>query len=792
MYSLNSFPRQKLSFKKKGEKWRKDVVDWADTNTLSGDSPIRKSIRHKSINYGLIAGELDMEDLTMILNPENIEGGFIPEKIQHYPILNSKLNVLRGEEIKRRFDYRLVITNPNAISEMEEAKKEAIFSDLQSLITETSQSEEEFNKRFNKLQEYYDYTYQDIREIRGNSLLKHYLTELEVKDKFSAGFLDALTCGEEMYQCDIVSNEPIIERLNPQKVAVFSSGYSSKVEDADIIVIKDFWNPGKILDYFYDDLTEADVKKIEDVGIVGGPQAVDSMGNIDERRGLVQLGEDGILYPPGTIINNFIDFMGGPDGSDYTDSFGNIKVIRVFWKSKRKIKKVKYYDEETGEALFEFFDETYEIDKSRGEEETIYWINEAWEGTKIGKDIYVRMGPRKVQYNRMNNPSRCHLGVIGSYYNLNDDAPFSLVDMMKPYSYTYDVVHDNLNRALASNWGKLIKLDLAQVPDKWDINKWLYYAKKSHLLVVDSFNEGNKGAATGKLAGGYAANSGGGAIDAETGNYIQQLINILEYLKNEMSEGVGITKQREGQISNRETVGGIERSNVQSSHITEWFFSIHDNIKKRVIEALLETIKITAKGKNLKFPYILSDLSIKFMDIPGDEFAESDYGLLVDNSPGVQELNSDLKTLAQAALQNNILDFSTVIKIYTSSSMSETQRLIEKNERELKERNAQQIQIQQEQVQAQLQQQAEVEQTKLQLEESKNIRDNQTKLMIAQMSLPDNMETSSLSKEELIERIREFDKKMELDNKKLKLEEKKHSENLALKNKEINSRNDNK
>jgi hypothetical protein len=37
----------------------------------------------------------------------------------------------------------------------------------------------------------------------------------------------------------------------------------------------------------------------------------------------------------------------------------------------------------------------------------------------------------------------------------------------------------------------------------------------------------------------------------------------------EMGEVMGITPQREGQVSNRETVGGVERSVLQSSHITE-------------------------------------------------------------------------------------------------------------------------------------------------------------------------------------------------------------------------------
>ena len=119
-----------------------------------------------------------------------------------------------------------------------------------------------------------------------------------------------------------------------------------------------------------------------------------------------------------------------------------------------------------------------------------------------------------------------------------------------------------------------------------------------------------------------------------------------------MSDVAGISKQREGQISNRETVGGVERATLQSSHITEWLFAIHDDVKKRAMEVFLETAKVAWKARNKKFQFLLPDGALQVVDIDGDEFAECDYGLVVDNSNATQDLNSKLETLAQAALQN--------------------------------------------------------------------------------------------------------------------------------------------
>ena len=800
MSELINLPPQQLPFNKKNKVWRKKHLDWADSKTFFNYSLVRKSVIHKKINYDLLNGKLHMTDLELILNPENIRAGFIPDRIQHYPIMNSKLNILRGEESKRVFDYRVVVTNPNAISEIENNKKEELFQRLKTLISNTSQSEEEFNQELEKLNDYYTYEWQDMREIRANALLNHYIKEYNIPFLFNNGFMDAMAVGEEMYQCDIVGGEPTIERLNPLKVRIFKSGYSNKIEDADMIIIEDYWSPGKVIDTYYDVLSKKDIEYIEKLPDHVGQAAVDSMDNIDERYGYVnnnmvgeEISTDGFYFDP---FNLFSDSMS--NSLLPYDLAGNLRVLRVYWKSRRRIKKVKSYDPETGEEVYNFYPETYIINKDAGEEEQIFYINEAWEGTKIGTDIYVNMRPRVIQYNRLSNPSRCHFGIIGSIYNLNDSRPFSLVDMMKYHNYYYDVIHDRLNKMMAKNWGKILKLDLAKVPKGWDVEKWMYYAKANGLAVEDSFKEGNIGAATGKLAGALN-NASSGVIDAEFGNSIQYLINLLEFIKMEMSEIVGITKQREGQISNRETVGGVERATLQSSHITEWLFIQHEDVKRRVLECFLENIKISLKGRNKKFQYILSDATMKIMDIDGDEFAEADYGLVVDNGKGIQELSQKLDMLAQAALQNQTLSFSTIMKLYSSSSLAEKQRFVEKDERNIQERNAQ---AQQQQLEAQQQiAQIEMEQKQAELEqrEQANIRDNETKIIIAQIQANNKnddgiveQEFSEEAKASLMEKIREFNEKLKLDRDKLELDKKKHEDEISVKRQALKNKSNNK
>ena len=802
MSEFINLPPQQLPFHRKTKKWRKQIVDWADSKTFFNYSPVRNSVIHKKINYDLLNGKLHMQDLEMVINPENQSAGFIPDKIQHYPIMNSKLNVLRGEESKRVFDFRVIITNPNSISEIENAKKEELLQRLQQMMANSAQSEEEFNQELEKLNDYFTYEWQDYREIRANALLNHYIKEYNMPLLFNNGFMDAMTVGEEIYQCDIVGGEPVIMKVDPLKIRIFKSGYSNKIEDADMIILEDYWSPGQIIDTFYDVLTQKDIEYIEKAPYTLGQASADSMDNIDDRAGFVN------NYMIGDEITSqegfFWDPLGTADGVNSSllpfDMVGNIRVLRVYWKSRRRIKKVKSYDPETGEEMFNFYPETYVINKDNGEEEQILYINEAWEATKIGEKIYVNMRPKVVQYNKLSSPSRCHFGIVGSIYNLNGNRPFSLVDMMKNYNYLYDVVHDRLNKFMAKNWGKILRLDIAKIPKGWDIEKWMYYAKANGLAVEDSFREGNIGAATGKLAGAMN-NASSGIIDAEFGNSIQSQINLLEFIKMEMSDVAGISRQREGQISNRETVGGVERATLQSSHITEYLFIQHDDVKKRALECFLETAKIALKGRSKKFQYILSDSSMRVMDIDGDEFAESDYGLLVDNGQGTQELSQKLDMLAQAALQNQTLSFSTIMKLYSSSSLAEKQRIVENDERKIQERNAQaqQQQLEVQQQEAQMKQEAEM--AKMELEDTLNQRDNETKILVAQIAASvkvnqgdtDGIQEpmSEEAREKLKEQIRQFNAKLELDRERLNFDKDKAKTDAELKRQQINKKSNN-
>ena len=786
---FTGFPRQMLSYKQKGAKWGKQCVDFADNKgTFMHVSAVQKSVLHKRINYDLVNMKVHKDDIAYVLNPNQLKASFIPDTLQHYPTLNSYLELLRGEAEDRPFEWTAVVTNPNAISDIENKKKEAIYQSLQNLIQNQSVSDEDYQKKLQEQNDYFTYQYQDMREVRANRLMNHYNMQYDFRNIFDTeGFMDVLTANEEYYSVDILGGEPIVERIDPLELRIYRSGNSNRAEDADMIIWETYRNIGWVKDNYYDVLTKKDWEYLNKL----------EAGSTDDTNDDPLWDENNAFLDPewgNQMVNNphFFSAMLGEygfvSGALPFDGEGNVRVLRVYWKSSRKIKKIKKYDPQTGEEEFHFYPETYIPNKVLGEEEEIFWVNEAWEGTKIGTDIYVNIRPRPIQYNSMSNPSRCHFGIIGQIYNIGKHHSPSMVDILKPYVYLFDATMDKLYKLLESNLGKLVEMDFAFTPDTWKMDKLLHFAKVNHLWVKNSFNEGKKGNATGKIAGALNNNSTG-VIDASVNTEIQFNIQLLDWLDSQMGKACGITPQRLGQVSNRETVGGVERATLQSSHITESIFARHDNLKKRVLEAFIETAKIALKGRKKKFEYILSDGARALETIDGDEFAECDYGIVVDSSQGTRLLMQKLDTLAQAGIQNQMFNFSTLMKLYSTDSISEKIRMMESAERRAEELQQQQQQIQQQMQQEKLAAEAQQKQLEMEQKEIQNQRDNETKILVAQIQAQANIDSSvarasgftetpqsSISEKDrlqLQQQIQESKEKNQLEREKLQLEREK-------------------
>ena len=730
------FPRQKLSRRKKTQKWGEDCIEAGLGLVGIYDHTRRSSRFKKKRNYDLYNGKFDKKDLEYVTDPLGLGGvAELPATLQYYDVVSPIFNLLFGEEAKRAFTVIVRSINEEAITSKEEEKKDRVLSYFQGLMQQSMQqfmsqqaepqnpeeqqqllnaAQQNIPEELKRIQKYFDYDFQDMNESIANKLLNFLERDQNLKVKFAKGWEDALIAGEEIYCVEEISNEPTVRRVNPLEFYCLLPHNEDYVDNADIIVEDTFMSINTVIDNFYEDLTPAQIDKLE--------KEQGNRGSIDSQSIL--------NYPAQEKL--YIENREGNDGNsslfNYYDQDGNIRVTKVVWKSMRKIGRLTYYDE-LGMPQEMMVGETYKINESIGESIEWMWINEYWEGTKIGENTYINIRVRPQQFRHMDNVSMCSSGYVGTIYNANNAQSVSLMDRLVPWVYMYITLWYRLELAIAANQGKIALIDLSLVPDGWEIEKWMYYAQSMKFGFVDSFNEGKKGQSTGKLAGNISTQNK--VIDMETGNHIQQHIQLLEFTEQKIHNLAGVTPQRMGSISTSELVGNTERSVQQSSYITEKWYEVHNQTKVRVMECLLNVSKDVYKGKSKRFQYMTDDLANVFFKLNGDEFKNSEYGLFVSNSAKDNMAIEALKQLTHAALQNDKMSLSDVVQIYNASSLADLRHNLKRSEAETQQRNEmlQQQQMQMQQQQQQMQMQFEIE--KENREDARNSQDNQTKVEVA-------------------------------------------------------------
>lgn len=197
------------------------------------------------------------------------------------------------------------------------------------------------------------------------------------------------------------------------------------------------------------------------------------------------------------------------------------------------------------------------------------------------------------------------------------------------------------------------------------------------------------------------------------------------------------------------------------------------------------------KGKSRKFNYLMSDGEMRILEISGDDLAEADYGLVVDNSDDIQTFIQKMEMHVQALIQNQMVSTKTLFKLWNGSSVADITRSIEEDERYTKESQAKAQEDQNAQAQADLEMREFFESEKLRILEENNIRDNETKLLLKeQEDLVDIMrdDYDPQKREELLEKIRQHNDTIKLKKSELELKTKVAKDNKELREKEIKLR----
>lgn len=675
---LISFPSQKKSTKdkfKNDQEWFKKNIDACEAQSLYyGGEEHRKMEIYNDLDNGV----LNQSEMEKAFNPLGLSLDSFPATLKNYSLTVPKVDLLQGEETRRKFDWTIRARNLDGDSSEQDELIDMFMSIVIEEIQKEGSDEQKIKERIDEFANFVKYSWKDLNERTATRILQYLWRQQDLQIKFNDGIREVFKYGKEIYRIDDEGSEPIAKLCDARDVYVIRKGKSKYIEDAEAISEITYEPINQVIDSFYDYLSETDVSELED-GSSHGSKSRNKTSNIlnyGEKQPSIYSNLD---FGNGEGFLNITEFNNGSDGIGLPyDAEGNIRVVRARWIGRKKIGILDYMDE-NGNELERIVSEHYKPNKELGETVKWIWINESYEGVKLGLDKYVKMQVRKVQMRHFDNKSRCFLGYVGTDYGQG------LLERMESYQYAFNIYMTRLELIMSKYKGPIYEIDINKIPDDWEPEEWFYYADVLGWAVLDNFNEGKRGASTGKLAGGM--NNANKVLDANVGNYIQQIVTMLQYIEKQVGDIAGVSEAREGQSHSRETAQGIESSVTQSNYKTERWFFLHDETKKRVMNALLDTAKqLWKNSKSKKLNFVLDDLSRQFIKFNGEDLAASEFDLFTTNSSEDAELRQTLKQLTHASVQNGG-SMSTVIDVLRADSITEMARKIEMAEEEMNRRN---------------------------------------------------------------------------------------------------------
>lgn len=727
LYNAN-FPQQKLPLKKKDEQWQHDCVNYiiGEGNVVSGGMQ-KTRFSELQTYYDLYNSIFDEKDFKRITNPFKVSDGF-PATPQDFNIIRPKVDLLIGEETKRPFNFRVVRTSQEATSDLMDQEKEMLIQYMMSAIMGRMSPEEQqqFQQQLQsgeimppeEIGKYMRRDYKDVIENTAYHSLMYIREKCGIDNEFIKGWKDGLIAGQEVYYVGVQNGDPYMERVNPVYFSFDQSPDLEFIEDASWCCRKMRLPVAEVYDRYHDKLSEKDLDKLNEM-LTGRPS--NDLGEKDP-------------------VDNFnhiqMHIYDNPVFDQKTRH--NINVWHCCWKSFKKIKYVTFQDE-NGDAQIEIVDEFYKpVGTEIGIDED--WIVEVWEGYRAGSDLYFGIQPVAYQHISIDQPDSQKLPYCGAIYSNTNSKPRSLVSILKPLQYMYIVLWYRLELAIARDKGKVINMDITQIPKSMNItpDRWMHYLSSVGVNFINPYE--NQWGIPGREGGKPAMFNQITSLDLTMSNVIAEYIQLMDKIEQLAGTITGITEQRQGAISTSELVGSVERSVLQSSHITEPLFWVHNQCKKHVLTMLLNTAKgVWEESGKKKLQYVFDNGERAFLAIT-KQFYYEDMDVFVSDTSKDAENITKLQQLIQPAMQNgaSLLEAAEVLTNDNFNiikqklkDMQDRQDQLQQQQQEAQQQQAMQLQQMQNEAK---EQELMLKEAEMDLQRYKIDADNQTKIAVAEIS----------------------------------------------------------
>ena len=745
---LNIFPDQfKTEKEKQDESWIKNTMDYFSNKAYAEYVKNRDTFVK---NYDLMKGILRMEDFyqepevrsfTDVLTAD-LE---LPAYVKMYSIVTTPVNELVGEISKRPDTFRVKAFDDDSQAEELQFKTDTlqqyVISQVQQQIAQKAAlqgqeiDEEQLQQMtMEQVKDQLD-SYTSVAEKWANHVLTCQKAEFNLKEKSEDAFRDMLISAREFYHI-YEDNSKLgfnIEVANPKNTWFLTtpdrkwiSDPTGRAQGAYAAGTVQVMELSEIIESI-PDLTKEEIdhlrSSLQDYGLINVRES--NLGNPDAIPG-----QDSVMYDtfdPLVLQTRMIiesemkenndglkDFLGLTNN---VSSFGyKYVVVRSYWISKRKIGKLIYIDDMGNEQSM-IVDESYKSGTIPTQQSLEWgWVNEWYQGTKIGPDIY-HIKPFKL----LN-----YCPIIGTTYEVKNTEAKSLVDLMKPFQVIYNVCMNQLYKLLEKEVGKVQLMSLRHIPIPKDgdaqdaLDIWEMEARNRGVVFVDDSPENLKAPSSFNQFT---------ALDLTRTQEIQSRYTLAQQMKAECWELVGMSKQRMGSVAASESATGTNTAMQQSYSQTEPLFVAHEYVMGQLYQAIIDAALYVESSKpQSTLSYITNEGESAFVQVNGSDLKFRDLKVFLTNRPEDQQMFNELRQLSQAIIQNGGTLYD-VVELYSSKS----QRELKKTFKDLRDRQVaqqeQQLQLQQQQQQAQQEQaQAQLQQTAQMAQEKQAHDDYQREL----------------------------------------------------------------
>jgi hypothetical protein len=728
---LNIFPDQfKTDKEKQDESWIKNTMDYFSNKAYAEYVKNRDTFVK---NYDLMKGILRMEDFyqepevrsfTDVLTAD-LE---LPAYVKMYSIITTPVNELVGEISKRPDTFRVKAFDDDSKAEELQFKTDTlqdyVISQVkQQLAIKAMMAGEEVDPQdldqmtMEQVKDQLD-SYTSIAEKWGNHVLTCNKAEFNMKEKSEDAFRDLCISAREFYHI-YEDNSKLgfnIEVANPKNTwflttpdRKFISDPTGRAQGAYAAGTVQVMELSEIIESI-PDLTKEEIdhlrSSLQDYGLINVRES--NLGNPDAIPG-----QDSVMYDtfdPLVLQTRMIiesemkenndglkDFLGLTNN---VSSFGyKYVVVRSYWISKKKIGKLIYLDE-LGNEQSTLVTEDYKSGTHPMQQSLEWgWINQWYQGTKIGPDIYHIKPFKLLDY----------CPIIGTTYEVKNTEAKSLVDLMKPFQVLYNVCMNQLYKLLEKEVGKVQLMSLRHVPIPKDgdaqdaLDIWEMEARNRGVVFVDDSPENLKSPSSFNQFS---------SLDLTRTQEIQSRYTLAQQLKMECWELVGMSKQRMGAISASESATGTNTAMQQSYSQTEPLFIAHEYVLGQLYQAIVDaSLYVESSKPESTLSYITSEGESAFVQVNGTDLSLRDLKVFLTNRPEDTQMFNELRQLAQPLMQNGGSLYD-VIELYSTKSMREMKKTF-------KELRDQQLGMQQQQQQlAEKQQQAQQEQAQAALQQA--------------------------------------------------------------------------